>query len=186
MSKEEKKAAEKVPGKVRRVQVKRERAIVPRRHVPTNHVLATFDDMLDDFSRRFRESMWTPWDWAIEPYRVEFPMREAYADLVDEGNKFLVRAEIPGVPRDKIDVSVTKDGIEISGETGAEKEEKEKNFIVRERSYSSIYRSLAFPEEVIPEKAESKVKDGVLEVSVPKKTPVPPAKKHKVEVKEAK
>jgi HSP20 family protein len=113
-------------------------------------------------------------------------MREAYADLVDEGNKFLVRAEIPGVPRDKIDVSVTKDGIEISGETGAEREEKEKNFIVRERSYSSIYRSLAFPEEVIPEKAESKVKDGVLEVSVPKKTPVPPAKKHKVEVKEAK
>ena len=56
----------------------------------------------------------------------------------------------------------------------------------RERSYSSIYKNLPFPEEVIPDKAECKVKDGVLEVIIPKKTPTPEAKKHKVEVKEAK
>ena len=186
MSKDEKKAVEKAPAKVRKVPAKPERAIARRTHVPTNHVLATFDDMMEDFSRRFRESIWTPWEWAIEPYRVEFPIREAYADLVDEGSKFLVRAEVPGIPRDKIDVSVTKDGIEISGETGAEKEEKEKNFVSRERSYSSIYKSLVFPEEVVPEKADCKVKDGVLEVSIPKKKPAPEVKKHKVEVKEAK
>jgi len=53
-----------------------------------------------------------------------------------------VRAEILGIPKDKIDVTVTKDAMEISAETGAEKEEKEKNFIVRQRSYSRIWRSL--------------------------------------------
>ena len=142
--------------------------------------------MLEDFRDRFRESILAPQQWAIEPYTVEFPIRETCSDLIDEGNKFLVRAEVPGIPRDKIDVTVTKDGIEISGETGAEKEEKEKNFVVRERSYSSIYKNLAFPEEVIPDKAECKVKDGVLEVSIPKKTPTTEAKKHKIEVKEAK
>jgi HSP20 family protein len=184
MSKEEKKAI--VPAKVGKVAVKAERAIKPRRHVPATQVLATFDDMLEDFRNRFQESIWTPWGWAIEPYSVELPMRAAYSDLIDEGNKFLVRAEVPGIPRDKIDVTVTKDGIEISGVTGAEKEEKEKNFVVRERSYSSIYKNLAFPEEVIPDKAECKVKDGVLEVSIPKKMPTTEAKKHKIEVKEAK
>jgi len=175
----------KVPAKTEKTPAKAERAIRPR-HVPATHVLATFDDMLEDFRRRFQERIWTPWEWAIEPSTLEFPVREAYSDLVDEGDKFLIRAEVPGIPRDKIDVTVTKDGIEISGETGVEKEEKEKNFVVRERSYSSIYKNLAFPEEVIPDKAECKVKDGVLEVSIPKKTPTPEAKKHKVEVKEAK
>jgi len=170
----------------KKVPVKAERAVSPRRHVPATHVLATFDDMLEDFSKRFRESIWTPWEWAIEPYTVELPMRAAYSDLIDEGNKFLVRAEVPGIPRDKIDVTVTKNGIEISGETGVETEEKEKNFVVRERNYSSIYKNLTFPEEVIPDKAECKVKDGVLEVIVPKKTPTPEAKKHKIQVKEAK
>jgi HSP20 family molecular chaperone IbpA len=48
--------------------------------------------------------------------------------------------------------------------------------------YSSFYKRIVFPEEVIPEKAESSVKDGVLEVDVPKKTPTPEPKKHKVAV----
>ncbi len=186
MSKENRKAIGNIPAKVMKVPVKAGKAIASTKHVPANHVLATFDDMLEDFRRRFQENIWTPWEWAIEPYTVELPMRAAYSDLIDEGNKFLVRAEVPGIPRDKIDVTVTKDGIEISGETGAEKEEKERNFVVHERSYSSVYKSLEFPEEVIPEKAECKVKDGILEVSIPKKTPTPEVKKHKVEVKEAK
>jgi HSP20 family protein len=159
---------------------------VPRRHVPSTHVLATFDDTLDDFRRRFTESFWEPWEWpAIEPYVGRFPMREAFSDLIDTGDKYLVRAEVPGIPKDQIDVTVTKDGIEISAETGAEKEEKERNFIVRERSHSSIYKSFVFPAEVIPEKAEPTLKDEVLEVSIPKMTSTPEPKKHKVEVKEA-
>ena len=97
-----------------------------------------------------------------------------------------IRAEVPGIPRDKIDVTVTKNGIEILGEASARNEDKDKNFVVRERSYSRIYKNLTFPEEVVPEKAENRVKDGVLEVSIPKKTPTPEVKKHKIEVKEAK
>ncbi len=91
-----------------------------------------------------------PWDWiGVEP---ALSMREAPADLVDAGSKFLVHAEMPGIPKDKIDVTVTKDGIEISAETNVEKEEKEKNFVVRERDYAHVYKMLSFPEDVIPEK----------------------------------
>jgi HSP20 family protein len=176
----------KIPVKTAKAPIRTERAMKPRSPLPSTHLLATLDDILEAFRRRFRESLWTPWEWAdLEPYRVEFPIREAYTDLVDEGNQYTVRAEVPGIPKDKIDVTVTKDGIEISGQTGAEREGTERNFVVRERSYSSVYKRLAFPEEVIPEKADAKIKDGVLEVSIPKKTPTPGVTKHKVEVKEA-
>jgi len=186
MTTEEKKVIRKVPAKVGKVPIQTGKTLSPAKIVPANHVLATFEDTLEDFRRRFQESIWTPWGLGIEPYTVTLPIREAYSDVVDEGKSFLVRAEVPGIPRDKIDVTVTKDSIEISGETDAEKEEKEKNFVVRERSYASIYKNLAFPEEVIPEKAECKIKDGILEVTIPKKAPTPEVKKHKVEVKEAK
>jgi HSP20 family protein len=154
---------------------------VPAKHIPAVHVLTTFDDLVEDFRRNFIESVAFPFDWiSLEP---AVPVREATVDLVDEGNRFVVHAELPGVAKDKIDVALTSDGIEISAETDVEKEDKGKNFVVRERVYSHVYKQLSFPEEVIPEKAESSFKDGLLEVCVPKKTIAPAPKKHKVEVK---
>jgi len=189
MSKEEKnesvKAIEKVGitvKPVKNIPVKSHPAKrVPAKHVPAVHVLTTFDDLVDDFRRNFIESIAFPMDWvSVEPV---VPVREATVDLVDEGNRFVVHAELPGVAKDKIDVALTNDGIEISAETDVEKEDKEKNFVVRERVYSHVYKQLSFPEEVIPEKAESTFKDGLLEVCIPKKTIAPALKKHKVEVK---
>ena len=104
---------------------------------------------MDNFRKNFIESIAFPFEWiSVEPV---VPVREATVDLVDEGNRFVVHAEMPGVAKDKIDVALTKDGIEISAETDVEKEDKSKNFVVRERVYSHIYKQLDFPEEVIPE-----------------------------------
>ena len=161
--------------------VKAERAIKPNVHVPAKHVERTFDQLMEDFRRNFRDSIWGPWEMMdLEP---TLSIRETSTDMVDAGNKFIVHAEMPGIPKDKIDITVTKEGIEISAETNVGKEEKEKSFVVRERNYSHIYKVLSFPEEVIPEKAESTLKDGLLEISIPKKTPAPEPKKHKVIVK---
>ncbi len=151
------------------------------KQVPAVHVLTTFEDLMENFRKNFIESIAFPFEWiSLEP---AVPVREATVDLVDEGNKFVVHAEMPGVAKDKIDIALTKDGIEISAETDVEKEDKEKNFVVRERVYSHIYKQLSFPEEVIPEKAESTFRDGLLEVHIPKKTITPAPKKHKVTVK---
>jgi HSP20 family molecular chaperone IbpA len=154
---------------------------IPAKNVPAVHVLTTFDDLIDNFRRNFIESIAFPWEWVSVESVV--PVREATVDLVDEGNKFVVHAELPGVAKDKIDVAVTKDGIEISAETDVQKENQEKNFVVRERVYSHVYKQLGFPEEVVPEKAESTFKDGLLEVCIPKKTIAPAPRKHKVTVK---
>ena len=154
---------------------------IPAKQVPAVHVLTTFDDLMNDFRKNFIESIAFPFEWiSVEPV---VPVREATVDLVDEGNKFVVHAEMPGVAKDNIDVALTKDGIEISAETDVETEDTEKNFVVRERVYSHIYKQLSFPEEVIPEEAESTFRNGLLEVSIPKKTIATAPKKHKVEVK---
>jgi len=184
MNKEEKKAPVKAIAKVevaakplKRIPAKN----IPAKHVPAVHVLTTFEDLMDNFRRNFIESIAFPWEWVnVEPL---VPVREATVDLVDEGNRFVVHAELPGVAKDKIDVALTKEGIEISAETDVEKEDKGKNFVVRERVYSHVYKQLSFPEEVVPEKAESTFRDGLLEVCIPKKTIAPAPKKHKVAVK---
>lgn len=168
----------------KKVPVKKEE-ITPERPIFPPDIFEAFDNMLEDFRRTFRSFLrpWGPWRWGLfEKHLPELPVREVCADIIDTGKEFLVCAEVPGIPKDKIDVTVTEDGIEISAETEAKKEEKEKSFIYRERSYSRIYKKLSFPEEVIPEKAEATLKDGLLEVKVPKKTPKE-VKKHKIEVK---
>jgi HSP20 family protein len=188
MSKEEKKAPVKALAKApkaiktikplaKHVPAKR----LPAKHVPAQLVLTTFDDLMEDFRSNFIENIGSPWEW-VNVDSV-YPIREATADLVDAGSKFVVHAEMPGVPKDKIDITLTKDGIEISAETDVETEEKEQNYVVRERAYSNVYKQLSFPEEVIPEQAISTLKDGLLEVSIPKKKPAPALKKHKVVVK---
>ncbi len=175
MSKKEKKTSE-----------KEEKAIAPRKSMYPLDIFDAFDDMFDDFRRSFRESLssWRPWRWgAVERAIPEFPFREACTDIVDSGNEFQVCAEVPGIPKDKIDITITKDSIEISAETEAVKEEKEKGFVHRERRYSRVYKKLIFPEEVLPEKANATVKDGLLEVSIPKKNPTKEPKKHKIKIK---
>ena len=179
MSKVEKKAPVKAIAKAE-IAVKHVKH-VPAKQVPAVHVLTTFNDLMENFRRNFIENIAYPFEWiSMEPI---VPVREATVDLVDEENRFVVHAELPGVAKDKIDVALTKDGIEISAETDVEKEDKGKNFVVRERVYSHVYKQLSFPEEVVPEKAESTFRDGLLEVCVPKKTVAPAPKKHKVAVK---
>ena len=104
-------------------------------------------------------------------------------DLVDAGKEYHVCAEVPGIPKEKIDVTITKDNIEISGKAEVERKEEEKGFVVQERGYSEIYRQMSFPEEVLPDKAEATLNKGLLEIKIPKKTPTLEVKKHKVEIK---
>lgn len=161
-----------------------ERVIAPWR---PNDIFQAFDEMWTDFRRDFIRP-WRPLDYRWRPLKrrgmpTEIMPREACADLIDAGNEYHVCAEIPGIPKDRLDVTITKDGIEISGKAEVERREEDKGYVVRERGYSEIYKRIVFPEEAIPEKAEATLKDGLLKIRIPKKTPTPEAKKHKVEIK---
>ncbi|MFB0562363.1 MAG: Hsp20/alpha crystallin family protein [Candidatus Lokiarchaeia archaeon] len=145
-----------------------------------------FDDIFEDFRRSF-EALMRPWNEIIPARRfielrpmVRFPR----LDLEDTGDGYTVTAEIPGISKDYIDLNITKDNLDIRGEMKEEKEEKDKNYLHRERSYESFRRCVVFPEEVIPEKAEAEVKKGILTIKVPKKEPTPVEEPVKVDVKE--
>lgn len=100
-----------------------------------------------------------------------FGAREPVVDLADHGKEFLVTAELPGVRKEDLDLQVTPHGIEIRTETHGEREESDQDYAYRERSHASYRRVLPFPEEVVADQAEATLKDGVLEVRLPKKGP---------------
>lgn len=92
-------------------------------------------------------------------------------DIIDKGKEYKITAEMPGVNKKDIEINITQNNINICGETNIETKEKDEGWIRRERSYSTICRTMAFPEEVNPDKADAKLKDGILEIFVTKKSP---------------
>jgi HSP20 family protein len=73
----------------------------------------------------------------------------------------------------KIKVKATKDSVEISGEQSEEEksEDKTKRYVYNERSYSSFYRNIPVPEEILSSKVSAKMSNGILHVDLPKKNP---------------
>ncbi len=101
-------------------------------------------------------------------------------DLVDKDDKLLLKADMPGIPKENIKVEVKGDRIEISAETKEESEEEKEGYIRRERSYTSYYRSIPLPTKVDSEKIDASFKDGVLTIEMPK---VEAAEVKRIEVK---
>jgi HSP20 family protein len=91
-------------------------------------------------------------------------------DVKEADGKYVVKAEIPGVKREDIHVTVEGNRVSISAEVKHEKEEKEGERVIRsERSYGMASRSFSLADEVDQSKVEAKYTDGVLELTLPKK-----------------
>lgn len=106
-------------------------------------------------------------------------------EVFEKKDKFVVKAELPGIKEEDIDVSVVGDILTIKGERQAESETKEEDYYLCERSYGSFSRSIALPSSVDAKKIEASYDDGVLEVSLPK-APEVKAKKVAVTAKKGK
>lgn len=141
------------------------------------------DDMFSEFRHSFDDLM-RPFFPLVEIEQdLRLPTRYAQVDLIDNGDSFTINAELPGFNKDQVGVQINKDGLAIRAECKEEKEDKRKNYLHRERAYSALQRFIAFPEEVDPSKVEGSMKEGVLELKVPKKEPKPEEKPRKVELK---
>lgn len=90
------------------------------------------------------------------------------ADIQETENAFLVKAEIPGVKKEDVKVTVEGGVLTIRGERKAEKEESGKKFHRIERSYGSFLRSFRMPEGVDDGAAKAEFKDGMLNITLPK------------------
>jgi HSP20 family protein len=101
-------------------------------------------------------------------------------DIAETKNDIVVKAEIPGMDPKDIDISLTNDILTIKGEKKQEKEEKEENYHLIERSYGKFMRSVQLPREVKSDKISASYKDGVLNITLPKSEE---AKKKEVKIK---
>jgi len=97
-------------------------------------------------------------------------------EMFEKDDKFMVKAELPGMKEEDIDVSVVGDTLTIKGERKAESEVKEEDYYCCERSYGSFTRSITLPSSVDAKNIEASYENGVLEISLPKAAEVKPKK----------
>lgn len=111
-------------------------------------------------------------------------VRKPLLEIRDTGDHLKIIAELPGVNKDDIDIDVEDQNLILKSEAKQEKEKTEENKYYSERRYSSFYRQIPLPVEIIPEKTEASFKNGILEIDLLKKEPTKKKdKKFKVEIK---
>ncbi len=109
--------------------------------------------------------------------------RTPSTDIADCDDRYEVCAEMPGIPKNDINIEVIPNSIEISAEHQESGEEKKKNWLRRERSSMSYCRCFDLPEEIKSDNVEAEFKDGILTVMLPKVKPKPEYKSKKVNIK---
>jgi HSP20 family protein len=165
-----------------------------------SHRVKEADRLLEQNWRDFESAFWEPMAWPWRASRAILPgqpweptslpwrfpaltdVRTPLADVEDKGTEFVVTAEMPGIPKEDVDVTVTNDSVEIRAKTTKEEEETRKEFHRKERTFREIYRRLPLPAEVRSEATEARLEDGLLTIRLPKKEPTPAEKEHKVKV----
>ena len=88
-------------------------------------------------------------------------------DMMRDNGNLVVRAEVPGIKPEEIDIKIDAGMLTISGKHEEATEEKDKEYVRRERRYGAFSRTMALPEGVDPKKIKATTTDGVLEIKVP-------------------
>lgn len=96
-------------------------------------------------------------------------------DILEGENDLIVRAELPGMSRDDIDIEVTSESLTIRGERKIDEQSKDKYLRV-ERAYGPFQRSFSIGVPVQPDKVKAAYRDGILEITVPKAEEIKPKK----------
>ena len=126
--------------------------------------ITRFDPFSDAFEDVFRR-MWRPVRWEGEPAAPEIKV-----DVEETDKSYVVKAEIPGVKKEDIDVQIDANVVTITAESKREKQVEEKGKVIRsERYYGSMLRSFSLGNDVDQVEATAKYTDGVLELTLPKK-----------------
>lgn len=144
----------------------------PAVHATPTTNLAEYMDRLFENMRNEMFSGLSPWGGLWAP-GLEGRWLNALTDVEDKGTSYEIRANLPGIRKDNIEVKLQGHCLTIEASGTAEKEEKGKNYLSHERTYEGFCRSVELPEDVLSEKISANYRDGVLTVVVPKTNPAP-------------
>lgn len=149
--------------------------------VEPTHVMSPFEEMERMFDNYFSRGWMRPFhmDMPSFPKMKAFEGKTPSVDVIDRDNEVVVKAELPGVDKKDIDISVTQNTVTIKGSTSHEEKEEKGDFYRCEISRGSYSRTLSLPADVDEEKTKAKFKDGILELTLPK---LKKSKRHTIKV----
>jgi HSP20 family protein len=128
----------------------------------------------EEFERLFER--WWPQNWA-QPWSMTHPLlgeisrfelRTPKVDIIDRDGEVVVWAEVPGIDKDKLDISLTENSVTLRGESRHEKKEEHGSYFRNELRCGAFSRTVGLPCHVDTGKARASFKDGVVELILPK------------------
>lgn len=129
------------------------------------HEIVSLRDAMD---RLFQESFIRPSSRMLGREGA-FPL-----DVYETDNEFVVKASLPGMKPEDVEITMTGDLLTIKGETKVEEEVKQDNYYLQERKYGSFVRSVTIPVPVKADKADARFENGILTLTLPKAEEVKP------------
>lgn len=135
-------------------------------------------DMERLFEEFFEPSPRRRWRWLS---KAEAETVSPSIDVYDKKNEIVIKAELPGVEKENIDLTISENSLIIKAESKKDEEIKEEDYYSREIHYGTYSRTITLPAEVDSSKAKATLKNGILEIVLPKKEEAKP-KEIKVEV----
>lgn len=122
----------------------------------------------EQFFRNFTPASWFR-DWpSWQDFEAKFNTKIPKVDIIDQDSQVVVKAEVPGIEKENLDVTVTNNTITIKGETRSETKEEKDSYVHSEIRRGSFSRTVALPCQVNTEGVQATFKDGILELRLSK------------------
>jgi len=163
------------------------RNIFPKkeREVGTGRAMTPFTHSMEEFFENYFPRRWMegfePFGWR-KPLWPEVDEKFDFlpnVDIVDRDDVLLIRAEMPGVKKEDLEITIAGDRLTFEAKREFEEKEEEDDFFRHEMAYGRMFRTVRLPVEVHGDKAKAELKDGIVELHLPKVEVTTP---HKVKV----
>ena len=155
--------------KAGQVKKESEEAIVPYKR--------DFDRMMERFQHDFDDFWGMPQRWRqwahgqrgfpMMPFKMTMPS----VDVEDRGKDFRVTVDLPGFAKEDVTIEVGEESLLVHAKKSQAEEEKQKNYVRRERMAQTFYRRIDLPEKINSNDAKASLNNGILEIVLPKKEP---------------
>ncbi len=135
--------------------------------------------LAEEMDRAFETFGWPTTGWRRGPASRD--LWSPQVEMVERDGNLVVRADLPGLRKEDVQVEVRENALVLQGERKQEHEEEREGYYRSERSYGRFYRTIPLPEGIDPDQAKATFKDGVLEVRMPAPER-PQSRGHRIEI----
>ena len=118
--------------------------------------------------RRMREEMDRMFEGMMPSPTWAAPMMAPAVDVYEKDGNIIVKADVPGLKKDDLEVTATEDSISLKGEFKKEEKVEEQGFYRQERRFGRFFRTIPMPTAINPDQVKASFKEGVIEVTAPK------------------